>query len=115
MTTLDNELDRYLSIRRSLGFDLSTSARVLRRFVAFAYDEGTDHITVNLFLRWKSVFGSASAQTWSTRAGMVRQFSQWLNGIDCKNEVLPKSLLPCRQRRPPPVYLYRSGGRSDRR
>ena len=105
MTTLDSELDRYLSIRRSLGFDLSTSARVLRRFVAFAHDQGTDHMTINLFLRWKGVFGSASAQTWATRAGMVRQFSQWLNGIDCKNEVLPKSLLPCRQRRRPP-YIY---------
>jgi integrase/recombinase XerD len=75
MTNLDSELDRYLSIRRSLGFDLSTSARVLRRFVAFAHDQGTDYITVDLFLRWKNVFGSASAQTWSTRVGMVRQFA----------------------------------------
>ena len=36
MSTLAQELDRYLTIRRSLGYDLSTSARMLRRFVAFA-------------------------------------------------------------------------------
>ena len=37
MSTLAHELDRYLAIRRSLGFDLGTAARVLRRFVAFAH------------------------------------------------------------------------------
>jgi hypothetical protein len=30
--------------------------RVLRRFTALAYSEGAEHITVDLFLRWKTVF-----------------------------------------------------------
>ena len=36
MTTLSQRLDDYLAVRRSLGYDLSFSARVLRGFTAFA-------------------------------------------------------------------------------
>ena len=34
--SLTFQLDRYLSVRRSLGYDLSTSERILRRFTRFA-------------------------------------------------------------------------------
>jgi len=37
--SLRQELDRYLSVRRSLGYDLGTSERVLRRFIDFAEAE----------------------------------------------------------------------------
>ena len=59
MSTLAHELDRYLAIRRSLGFDLGTAARVLRRFVAFAHSKGVDHVTTELFLGWKDAFGGS--------------------------------------------------------
>ena len=72
MTPLTVRLKHYLAIRRSLGYDLSFSERVLRRFTAFADGEGADHITVDLFLRWKKHFGSANNNTWSARLGMVR-------------------------------------------
>ena len=36
MSALSAELDRYLAIRRSLGHDLRTAERILRRFVGFA-------------------------------------------------------------------------------
>jgi integrase/recombinase XerD len=105
MSTLAQELDRYLAIRRSLGFDLGTSARVLRRFVAFAHSTGVDHITTDLFLGWKNAFGEAGSQTWAARLVMVRQFAQWLRGIDPRNEVPPKALVPGRYRRSRP-YIY---------
>jgi integrase len=105
MSTLMNELERYLKIRRSLGFALSTSARVLKKFVAFADAEATDHITTDLFLRWKEEFGEASSSTWAARLGMARQFAQWLSGIDPSNEVPSKSLIPGRYRRSRP-HIY---------
>jgi integrase/recombinase XerD len=105
MSTLAHELDRYLAIRRSLGFNLGTSARVLRRFVAFAHGKGADHITTQLFLGWKDAFGEAGSQTWAARLVMVRQFAQWLSGIDPRNEVPPKALVPGRYRRSRP-YIY---------
>ena len=82
MSALSEELDRYLTIRRSLGYDLGTTERILRRFIAFAEQEGADHISTDLFLRWQEAFGRANRQTWSRRLGMVRLFAQWLHGID---------------------------------
>jgi integrase/recombinase XerD len=105
MSTLAKELDRYLSVRRSLGFDLSTSARVLRRFVAFAEARKARHVTTELFLAWQAEFGEASQDTWYARLGMVRQFAFWLSGIDPRNEVPPKALIPGRYRRSRP-YIY---------
>ena len=105
MSTLFKELDRYLTIRRSLGYDLGTAARILRRFVGFADQQGAEYITTELFLRWQAAFGHANRQTWSARLGMVRIFAQWLHGIDPKHEVPPQALFPSRCRRSRP-YIY---------
>jgi integrase/recombinase XerD len=86
MTTLSQRLDDYLAVRRSLGFDLSFSARVLRGFAAFADREGADYITVDLCLRWKKAFGKANNDTWSARLGMVRLFAGSLQGHDARTE-----------------------------
>jgi len=103
--SLRQELDRYLSVRRSLGYDLGTSERVLRRFVDFAETEQAQHITTAMFLRWQDAFGEAGRQTWAARFGMVRLFSQWLQGLDPKHEALPRGLIPSRSRRTRP-YIY---------
>jgi integrase/recombinase XerD len=105
MNTLTERLDDYLAVRRSLGFDLSSSARVLRGFTTFADREGTDHITVELFLRWKAVFGKADNNTWSTRLGMVRVFARWLQAHDRRTEVPPTGLIAGKPRRARP-YIY---------
>lgn len=102
MNTLAEELERYLAIRRSLGFDLGPCARVLRRFVAFIDSQGKDQLTTDLFLKWRDAFGKASRQTWAARLGMVRIFAQWLNGADPRNEVPPRVLIPGRYRRSRP-------------
>lgn len=105
MSKLSQELDRYLTIRRGLGFDLATSARVLRRFVSFAEQQDVDHISTELFLKWQKDFGKAHRQTWSARLTMVRLFAQWVHGLDPAHEVPPKGLIPYRLRRTKP-YIY---------
>ncbi|HOY79045.1 MAG TPA: tyrosine-type recombinase/integrase [Hyphomonadaceae bacterium] len=105
MSPLRQELDRYLGIRRSLGYDLGTSARVLRRFVAFAESQGAEYVTPDLFLRWQETFGVAGRQTWAARLGMVRLFAQWLHGLDPAHEPPPRGLIPSRYRRARP-YIY---------
>jgi len=100
MSTLSGELDRYLTIRRSLGYDLGTAERILRRFTAFAEREGADLISTPLFLRWQKAFGNANRHTWSRRLGIVRLFAQWMHGLDQRHEVPPQALIPGRQCRP---------------
>jgi integrase/recombinase XerD len=103
--SLRHELDRYLTVRRSLGYDLGTSERVLRRFIDFAEAEQAQHITTALFLRWRDTFGQAGRQTWAARFGMVRLFAQWLHGLDPTHELPPRGLIPSRYRRMRP-YIY---------
>jgi len=105
MITLSQRLAEYLSFRRSLGFDLTFEERVLRVFTAFADCEATDHITVDLFLRWKAAYGHANNSTWAHRLGMVRGFAMWLKGYDERTEVPPAGLVPAKWRRPKP-YIY---------
>jgi integrase/recombinase XerD len=105
MSTLARELENYLAVRRSLGFDLRTSARFLRRFVSFVESQGADHVTTDLFLRWQAAFGRAASSTWAARLGAIRLFAQWLSGIDDRTEVPPKALIPGRYRRSRP-YIY---------
>lgn len=103
--TLHHELDRYLTVRRSLGYKLGTAERILRRFIEFADAEGATYVTTELFLRWQEAFGEAGRQTWAARFGMVRLFAQWLHGLDPVHEVPPRGLVPSRQRRMRP-YIY---------
>src|SRR3546814_14270950 len=92
--TLAHELDRYLSVRRSLGYDIGTAERALRRFVHYADEQGVTHITTDLFLGWQGAFGYASRSTWGARFIMVRLFSQLLDGLAVNHEVLPRCLVP---------------------
>src|ERR1700759_2559 len=102
--TLRDELARYLAVRRSLGYSLGATERVLRRFVDFAEAEQAQCITAALFLRWQNTFGQAGRQTWATRFSMVRLFVQWLHGVDPTQAVLPRGLVPNRLRRPRPHF-----------
>lgn len=105
MTTLTDRLKHYIAIRRSLGYDLSFAERVLRRFTEFADREGADHITVDLFLRWKKHFGCASSNTWAGRLSYVRTFATWLHGFDPRTEIPPPGLISGKPRRTRP-YIY---------
>lgn len=105
MSALRQELDRYLMVRRSLGYDLGTAARILRRFIDFAESHNIEHVSTDLFLRWQQAYGHANSQTWSARFGIVRLFAQWLHGLDPAHEALPRGLMHYRCQRSRP-YIY---------
>lgn len=99
------QLDRYLSVRRSLGYDLRTDERILRRFARFAEEEGALRIDTALVLRWDASLPDVGTSTRSARFGKVRLFVQWLSGIDPAHDVPPRGLLPDRYVRQRP-YIY---------
>jgi integrase len=102
---LSEELARYLSIRRNLGFDLRTDERILRRFVQHAETVDVQYVSIELFIGWRKAFGNANQSTWSRRLGIVRVFAQWLHGIDHHHEIPPHGLVPDRTQRSRP-YIY---------
>ena len=103
--SLTSQLDRYLRVRRSLGYDLGTSERILRRFTRFADHEGADHIDTALFLRWHTTLAEACSSTRVARLSVVRLFAQWLSSFDPAHEVPPRGLLPGAYKRSRP-HIY---------
>lgn len=103
--SLSMELNRYLKIRRSLGYDLGTDERILKRFVSFLETQNQIHISTALFLEWKQGFGSASKSTWARRLGMIRLFASWLHSMDPRHEIPSKLLELGKYHRQRP-YIY---------
>ena len=106
MNLLSEELDRYLVIRRSLGYTLNTAEQVLRGFITFAEQQNEEFVSAQLFLSWQESFGQANQQTWSRRLGMIRLFAEWLHNLDQRHEVPPQKLIPARCYRSRP-YIYK--------
>lgn len=92
--SLTLQLDRYLSVRRRLGYNLDTSERILRRFTRFAEREGAAYIDTALFLHWHATLPEATSSTRGARLSVVRLFAQWLSSFDPAHEVPPRGLLP---------------------
>jgi integrase/recombinase XerD len=103
--SLTLQIEPYLKLRRSLGFDLRTEERMLRRFTRFADQEMAAHIDTELFLRWEASQPHACASTRAARLTAVRLFAQWLSSFDPVHKVPPRGLLPNRMSRTRP-YIY---------
>jgi integrase len=99
---LEQALNDYISVRRSLGFRFQTPAILLRSFVVFLQAEGASHITRELALRWALQPAKVQPSTWTARLGMVRRFAIWCSATEPLTEIPPADLLPHPYRRKPP-------------
>ena len=102
MSTLREASQKYLELRRNLGFQLRGPRSALRSFVAFAEREDASSITTDLALRWAQEPAQAQPVTWASRLRMVRCFAVWLSATDRRTEVPPVGILPYRYRPAPP-------------
>lgn len=105
MSALERHLDEYLTIRRGLGFKLTSEQRMLNGFVAFMLDAGAPTVTVELALRWATMPTSVGHAYLAQRMRAVRGFARYLHGIDPATEVPPLELLRARRHRPTP-HIY---------
>lgn len=105
MKRLEQALNGYLRVRRSLGYQLREQEGRLRSFVTFLQVEHARHITRELALRWATQPAKAQPFTWAQRLGVVRRFALWLSAIEPRTEIPAADLLPHRYRRKPP-HIY---------
>jgi integrase/recombinase XerD len=92
MSRIGKAVDQYLALRRSLGFELRETERLLRRFVIFADREGVRFITIELALRWAKLSTHVQKATWSIRLRVVRQLAEYLSASEPRTEVPPAAL-----------------------
>lgn len=107
MDDLYEALEKYLQLRRALGFALVEAEIHLRKFLKFLEQEGVDYITTELARRWATAIPSAGARSTEPAARLrsVRLFAQYRSGTDSRTEIPPKDLLPCKYTRAIP-YIY---------
>jgi len=105
MSPLRFHLERYLKLRRQLGYKLRVTEILLRHFVRFAEAEAAPFITAKLALGWAAQPHLKPVQR-GNRLGMVRRFAKYVSARDARTEVPAQKLLPCHIRRRPP-HLYR--------
>jgi integrase len=101
---LISEVDRYIALRRTLGYKLVKAARHLHAFARFATERGDEHIRTNTALAWitrAGWTGGARERRWSD---LVR-FAHFLHAEDACHEVPPSGLFTIRKTRPAP-YIY---------
>lgn len=101
---LSADADRYIALRRVLGYKLVKAARHLQAFARFAAERGDIHVRTETALAWVSAAGrthGACARRWTD----LLLFARFLHAEDARHEVLPRSLFPDRRTRPIP-YIY---------
>ena len=105
MTPLNQALADYLSLRRSLGYQLQRTEKLLRQFIGYLEMTGAQTVTVDNALAWARLPANGESCWWTHRLSAVRGFALYLHTLDTTTEVPPADLLPWRQHRASP-YLY---------
>jgi integrase/recombinase XerD len=106
MTVLEQHLDEYLQLRRTLGHKLAEAHRVLPWFVSYLDDHDIAFVTIEAALAWsleRQV--PAGSVVPAHRMLAVRGFARYMSGIDPRTEVPPAGTIrhPNRWRRP---FIY---------
>jgi len=105
MSELYTALQKYLTIRRQLGFKLRKEGTILPNFVFFLEQEGASFITRDLALRWAMQPADVHPAWWAKRLSIVRRFAQYQSAADPRTEVPPQGLLPHKYHRKAP-HIY---------
>ena len=100
---LTKHVERYLSLRQSLGFKLSTASRHLRAFARFAVQHGETHIRLATAADWAMEASTPGARR--SRLRDVQHFARFLQSEDPVHEIPSLNLFYLPRRRSLP-YIY---------
>lgn len=105
MSTLAEHIERYLQLRRAVGFELVGEGQLLAEFLKFAEQAGESTVRTEVALAWARLPAGASRNYLSRRLRAVRSFARYLHALDPACEVPSIELLRASKYRPAP-YLY---------
>jgi integrase len=103
MTDLRSALEKYLSMRKGLGYKYEQQTRRLGDFVAFMDQREAKTITTRLAMDWATLPPDRHA-SWVLRLSDVRGFARHVSNLDPRTEVPPVGVLPGLKRAKPHVY-----------
>ena len=100
---LSDHVERYLALRRTLGYKLLNTGRNLQAFARFASDNGDAHVHADTVVQWAAQAPTPHAR--SVRLRDVVLLARFLNAEDTSHEIPPAGYFPVRAVRQPP-YIY---------
>jgi integrase len=104
---LNEDVDRYIALRRTLGYKLRKPARHLQAFARYADERGETHVRAATVLAWVA----AAGRTRDARAERMRHlmlFARFVHAEDTRHEVPTSNIFAARKTRPTP-YIYTPG------
>lgn len=105
MNTLRESVNKYLKMRRALGFKMIDAGKGLFQFISFLEQQGISQVTTAVALKWAQQPTTVQPQEWARRLSFVRGFARYHITIDSRTEIPPCSLLPYKPKRAQP-YIY---------
>ncbi len=102
---LNESVKRYIALRRSLGYGLLQTNRLLLAYARFAESQGDTYIRVSTAVAWATA--ASTPGTRYVRLNAVVLLARFLHAEDSKHEIPPSRLFPPPQGRLMP-YIYSS-------
>lgn len=96
-------VDRYLDLRRAMGFGMGVQGYLLRSFVQFAVLRGENHVRVQTAIAWAALAPSEGQR--AKRIGEVRRFARFARAEDAFHEIPPNGVFVARKVRYAP-FLF---------
>ena len=104
MGVMRQAAQRYLQMRRSLGYQLRGPGRLLLDFADHLDARGVRHMTVDAVVAWATAPEATAYWHW-LRLSAIRGFALHLHSLDPVHQVPPADLLPRQYIRPTP-FLF---------
>lgn len=105
MSTLEEHLVEYVSMRRALGYDLSVLEHRVGQFLSWLAAQGKETFTTADAVTWARLPADADPRWWGMRLGPVRTFAKYLDAVGVDVQVPPRGILPAGPRRAAP-FIY---------
>jgi integrase len=99
-----DDVERYIALRRLLGFKLAKAARNLEAFARYASNHGDTHVRTMTAVAWSAV-ASSTPESRHRRLQEIATFARFLHAEDADHEVPPRHLFHYPRSRPAP-YIY---------
>lgn len=99
---LPGHVERYLTLRRGLGYKLVEHERLLADLVAHVEMTGADHLSVEVMLGW--AVAASNDDRRALRLSVARRFASYLSAFDPDTEIPPARVFPVSGRRVPHLY-----------